>query len=184
MRLNKSFSIGISALLLASCGATTEINRSEAQELVETTPIAAGQTVSIARDNLRCLETIGAIQHGITDFRIAPQAAGYIASTSYTMDRRHDVTFSGPVAFKDVSVTGVRDAGAGNSGESKAKVIEFDATYDFDEVTNNPNDPMATEIRGCLTALPDEKNRTAIARLYDDGWRVEYVSSRLERLLK
>lgn len=154
------------SLFLSGCDGMRSFDRDYARELLESTAVQAGNRIPIeAFDAVECLSDRGYLVNNLlARSKIGQLGQPFFEDWNYRRFRGGGyIMMRNPVMLSDITITGVVDATENGEG---AKLVEFDAKYDFTTAFPGQNVP------DCLTSVVAGSG-TALAREYDDGWRVE-----------
>jgi hypothetical protein len=164
----KRLMVCLAAVLASGCDEMAKgFDREKARELIEATPVVEGFRINIGKPRFDCLRETGHIASNmIFTSLVTPKGAGLVRK--WSQDRYFPnasyMIFATPVNFKDVRINGLLPVGEGDNEFQ----IEFTGFYEFPDVEDS-------EALSCLSSMPTNGDVKARARLYDDGWRVEYV---------
>ena len=139
-----------------------EMTRELAASLIAEQPIAAGKKFALPDTMKGCLRSIGVMIDGLY-FGLTEEGQRDFQHVDQLSTPGHfDIIFRKNITFGYAQVDGIR------SVSDSQKVIEFRGRPSFDHST--------LDYTPCANHLFQQR-RTAIAELYDDGWRIRYLKS-------
>ncbi|MCK0129318.1 hypothetical protein [Erythrobacter sp. F6033] len=153
----------LTGMALTGGACTSDLDREDAQQLIEEQSLVAGTKFTMPREFIDCLEAKGQFQT-----KRIPQGprngAEVFVSRTFPGYRGWELQFYNDANWRNVEVTGVKSIG--DAGATKH--IEFDGELELQDATG-------TAFGECLTSHPVTNQSLAVAEQYDDGWRITFV---------
>ncbi|MBK9011034.1 hypothetical protein [Novosphingobium sp.] len=159
---------------LSGCDQLGGFDRTKALDILQNTELPDTSRVPIKRSTVDCLLNGGYLTTFMgASWTITPNGKAFINAFDYNVFGGEGfLSFAPGAKLADAQVTGIGPASQGPSSgaatSDAVKQIEFTAHYDLSSVSNGASAP------DCLTTSPATAGK-AIAKKYDDGWRIEFT---------